>query len=368
MKKVRFMALLLVGIILISTAAMASTQGASPAPHHNPFAWMLSMMGVGLILNAESLAGITTGFKTIYNNALRAVTPQYPKIAMVLPSTTEFNTYAWMEQLAQMREWLGARDIQNISVQEYTIKNLLYELTIAVERAKLEDDQYGVYNIRFAAMARSVIMHPDQLVFPLFIAGFTTGKSYDGLTFFSTAHKSGSNKATYVLSHENYGAAKALLGATRDSKGQPFFDGTEKYTLVTGTKLETTARQILNGEFISVANGSTQTNVWKGDADYVKNPRITSDTAWFLVVTLPLKAEETGQVANREPIKIMDQMPSAFAPFIYQPRTAPEWQQQVDPNTSAMVFDEDKYLYGVRQRDNAGYGLHQLCFGSTGVG
>lgn len=48
-------------------------------------------------------------------------------------------------------------------------------------------------------------------------------------------------------------------------------------------------------------------------------------------------------------------------PFIFQERTAAEFETKFDPSKSDKVFMEDIYLYGSRRRCNAGYGLWQLA-------
>lgn len=48
-------------------------------------------------------------------------------------------------------------------------------------------------------------------------------------------------------------------------------------------------------------------------------------------------------------------------PLIFQDRTAPEFETKFDPSKSDKVFMEDVYLYGVRRRCNAGFGLWQLA-------
>ena len=50
-------------------------------------------------------------------------------------------------------------------------------------------------------------------------------------------------------------------------------------------------------------------------------------------------------------------------PLIWQERETYEFQSVTDSNDD-YVFNKDEYLYGVRARVNAGYGLWQLAFGS----
>jgi phage major head subunit gpT-like protein len=376
MKRIFSLFLIALAVLAAEPASAGQMAQHGATSIHNMPLWLLGPAVGGLIVTPGSIAGITTAFNTIFNNALRAVEPEYRKLAMIVPSTTEFSTYAWMGQLPAMREWLGDRQLQNIAEFSYTIKNKLYELSVGVPRAKIEDDQYGIFNVQFAMMGRSVTMHPDQLVFPLLEAGFTT-KGYDNVYFFATNHpiKGGtvSNKAVTVLSAPNYGAAIAAILAIKDYQGQPFYTEIPELTLVVGPALQETARQILNADFISVSGGSTQSNVWKGSAKLLVTPRIVSTTAWFLIATFPLKPKEAPQPAgagtgegSRETTE--PDLVGGLMPFIYQPRVPPEFVAKVNPQDSDIVAKTDTFEYFVRQRDNAGYGLYQLAYGSTGAG
>lgn len=305
---------------------------------------LLGFVTFGMVINASNLTALYTTFKTAFNQAFQAVTPQYTKIAMETTSTTSQEIYVWMEAFPSLREWIDERQIQNIKQQDWTIKNKEWESTIAVKRPQIADDQYGVFTPMFKFMGASAKSHPDEIVFSLLNDGFTA-KGYDGKAFFATDHAFGSNKGTAALSATSYGAALAALGRIKDAKGKPLFNGSEKLTLVTGPELEATARKILNNDYISVANGSTENNIWKGSADYVKSPKVTSATAWFIVVEF-----------------------NGLKPLVYQNRQSPEFVQKTDPNSSDHVFMQNEFLYGVYARDNAGYGLPQLAYGSNGLG
>ncbi len=92
------------------------------------------------------LRGIYVGFNTLFNRAFEGVTPLYTQIATTTPSTTDSETYAWLGDIPGMREWIGDREIQNLSASDYTIKNKDFELTVGVDRNAIEDDKIGLYN------------------------------------------------------------------------------------------------------------------------------------------------------------------------------------------------------------------------------
>jgi phage major head subunit gpT-like protein len=74
----------------------------------------------------------------------------------------------------------------------------------------------------------------------------------------------------------------------------------------------------------------------------VSNYDAGAGTAWFLLDTT-----------------------KAVKPIIFQSRREVEFIAMDDPQGSDSVFMKDKFLYGTSRRDNAGYGLWQLAYGST---
>jgi len=301
---------------------------------------------LALVINGANLLALYKNFRTIFNEAMAAAVPQWDKIAMSVPSGTAIESYNWMGAFPKMREWIGDRQISNLKAYDWTIKNKDWETTVAVPRNSIEDDQYGVFSPIIRSMGAAAVIHPDDIVFALLANGFT-GKGYDGKTFFATDHASGSNKASgggSAFSVTSYEAAIAAIRAIKDDKGNALFSGTEQLTLVVPPALEGAAKRLLNADFISVSGGSTENNIWKGSANLIVSPKLTSATAWFILVDF-----------------------MGLRPLIYQQRKEPEFVAKEDPTSSDHVFMRKEFLYGADSRDNAGYGLHQLAYGSVGA-
>ncbi|MEP9350575.1 Mu-like prophage major head subunit gpT family protein [Xanthobacter sp. KR7-225] len=139
-------------------------------------------------INAASLRSLNTSFNTAYNDGLSgAAASQWGRIATEVPSTTGENEYGWLGSFPRMREWLGDRQIQNLSTSGYRIKNRKFELTIGVARDNIEDDNIGIYAPMFRHMGESVGAEYDTSVWALLKAGFST-PCYDGQFFFDTDH------------------------------------------------------------------------------------------------------------------------------------------------------------------------------------
>ena len=292
-----------------------------------------------MIINSQNLRGIYIAFNTLFTKAFESQKPTYDRIATVVPSTTDAETYAWLGDIPGMREWVGDREIQNLYGSDYTIKNKDFELTVGVPRNSVEDDKIGLYNPSIQMLGESAAMHPDELVYGLLASGFTA-KCYDGKAFFATDHdvagKSVSNKLTDKLSADAYKTARAMMLNYKNSKGRSL--GLVPDLLVVPPALEAAARDILVADYVSGTK-----NTMQGTADIHVEPRLTSDTAWFLLAT-------------KRPIK----------PLIYQQRKKAKFVSITD-ETSPNVFMSKKFLYGADSRGNAGFGFWQMGVGSDGT-
>ena len=234
-----------------------------------------------MIITPQALRGIYTAFNTVFNKAFEGQHPTYEKVATVVPSTSESETYAWLGDIPGMREWIGEREIQNLSGSAYTIKNKDFELTVGVDRNAVEDDKIGLYNPSIQMLGESAALHPDELVYGLLANGFTE-KCYDGKAFFATDHPVGkdkaSNKGTAKLSMDAYKTARTSMMSLKNSKGRPL--ALVPDLLVVPPALEADARDILVADFI---NGTK--NTMQGTAEIHVEPRLASDSAWFLLCT-----------------------------------------------------------------------------------
>lgn len=228
-----------------------------------------------MILSEENITLAFKGFKTVYSDAYNQTPVFWEKLAMEVASGARDESYGWLGQFPQLREWLdGERVVRQLAAHGFTIVNRKFESTVEISRDDFSDDRYGVFKPMFSEMGHLARQHPDQLIFGLIAAGFTT-VCYDGQFFFDTDH--------------------AVPNPADPEGGLP----------VSKSNFETGA-----------------------------------GPAWFLFDTT-----------------------RTVKPFIWQVREKYEFQQLTDPR-NPRVFMTDNYLYGVRARVNAGYGLWQLAFAS----
>ena len=74
---------------------------------------------------------------------------------MTVPSSTKENVYPWLGTLPSMQKWAGDRIIRNLKAHKYSIENEKFEMTIAVKRDDIEDDQVGIYRPHVPATWRA---------------------------------------------------------------------------------------------------------------------------------------------------------------------------------------------------------------------
>ena len=143
-------------------------------------------------VTGANLAMLHQGFNARFRRGLIGdqAEPQWKRMAMRTESVTAEENYGWINSLPGMREWLGDRQLNQLSREKYAIVNRDFEETVTVDRNDILDDRYGIYGARFEAIGEAVRAHPDELVWPLLKDGFgdTHGLCFDGQYFFDLDH------------------------------------------------------------------------------------------------------------------------------------------------------------------------------------
>ena len=300
-----------------------------------------------MLVNASVLSAVFLNLRTDFNKAFQAAPSQWTKVAMKVPSGTSQNDYKWLSAFPKMRRWIGDKQIKNLAAFSYTIVNNDWEVTIEVDRNHIEDDTLGIYGPQAQMAGFSAAQLPDEIVFALLDGAFSN-LCYDGKAFCADDHPVGTsvvdNKGTAALQADtlahaaaSYGAARIALRKMKDDEGRPL--DVDPNLLVVPPALGDTAQILLTAERFG-----DDPNPYRGTAEVVVSPRLTSDTAWFLLDT-------------RKPVK----------PLIYQERKAPVFVQQTGMDNDD-VFNRRVFKYGAEARAAGGYGFWQLAYGSTGAG
>lgn len=171
------------------------------------------------IITAPLLAALRTGLKKTFQEAFTSARAAsfYGDVATTVPSSTASETYGWLGDFPDLREWVGERVVKDMKESGYQIQNKDWESTVGVKRPHIEDDNLGIYTPMVQSMGHAAARHPDRLIAQLMKAGAST-TCYDGQYFFDTDHPVYAN-------HDGTGAASTVSNydAGTDGNGTPWF-------------------------------------------------------------------------------------------------------------------------------------------------
>lgn len=173
-------------------------------------------------LTYERVVDLSTKINIMFQKGLTEYVPMYSKIAPTFDSNGRANTYP-LGRLPAVKEWLDdtEREIMKLEEAHYTLVNRKFEATLTIDREDIEDDQTSFYESQSEFLGKEAAQHPDHLCAELILNGFTeNGKCYDGMPFFSNAHKWGNSDKT--LSNFQDGTSEPWL-LVDSSKSVPAF-------------------------------------------------------------------------------------------------------------------------------------------------
>ena len=140
-----------------------------------------------MIINSQNLRTLGIGFKATFQNALKGSASTWATIATQVDATTKQQEYGWLRSLPRIREWIGDRQINNLGVYDYVIKEKPWEGTLEVDRDDIETDNLGLYGPRIQMLGDAASSHYDELLWPALNLGWGNF-CYDGQFFFDTDH------------------------------------------------------------------------------------------------------------------------------------------------------------------------------------
>lgn len=271
------------------------------------------------------------------------------KLATVVPSNSDGETYAWLGESPTMSEFVDTRQIKGFSDTTYTITNKTWEATMAVLRSELEDDNTGSIRLRVQQLAQKARRHVNKLLVDALING-TTDLCYDGTAYFGNSHTArgeqssaqdnllaGSGTTVAALKTDVQAAMAAMMNFV-DERGEPFWEdfNPSEFVAVVPPGIFHNFREAIEATVIS-----NTTNTMSGSIGQVlPAARLSDADDWYLLYT--------GGVVR---------------PLIFQDRMGMEFTALEGDTETA--FKNERYLYGVRARYNVGYGFWQFGVKTT---
>lgn len=202
-------------------------------------------------ISADALRALYTAVQLNFNQGRDMYTPLWQRLATLVNSTTAQEDYAWLGEFSRLREWIGDRQVNRMKVHNYSLKNKKFEGTEGIKAEYIEDDTYGVLMPKFQDMGYAAATHPDELIFALLAAGFTS-PCYDGQFFFDTDHPVGEEGSEVSVANMAAGGAGApwfLLDTRRPLKPM-IFQRRRDYRLQAKTDAGTSDHVFMSDEYL----------------------------------------------------------------------------------------------------------------------
>jgi len=304
-----------------------------------------------MIQDADILKGVFEGFRALYDKQFALAPPfNFAPYVVDVPATTYLMNYDWLTDIPAMKPWVGNKKLRDsISAHVYTVKSIMYEATLVVEKRDIETDQLGIYTPQVAMLSEEAKNHRLRLFAECMEANANT---FDGVGLFSTAHPKDRTDPAGASTYSNWGSGALSLTALQtartqmrkltDAEGRLL--GIMPDTLMVPVDLEDLANRLVyttgpNQSFPgSAINDINPIQRW--GMGVVTNPYLSDANNWYLI--------DTGK-----PIK----------PYIYQHRVDPHLVPLIDPS-SEPVFMRNQFLYSVEADYTFVPGFPQVIYGS----
>lgn len=264
-------------------------------------------------------------------------------LAMRTRSKAKTVEYNFLLAFDELREWIGERQIANLSVETFTIPNVKYESSLVVDRVDVESDSLGLYAPAIAERVQGYFRKRRSIFSDLLVNGATSGNnSYDGVSFFNASHPSDGNGASQsnfdtstALTGANYDAAVQQMELLVDHRGNPMDILPD--TLIVGSALRATVRDLFQISTINQDNRAGLNPYFGSVANIIVEPLITGSN-WYLF--------DTSHGLNS---------------LILQDADDFELQTLASIDDEFVIMN-DGFFYGTRSRFGAGYGMWQLAY------
>jgi phage major head subunit gpT-like protein len=309
-----------------------------------------------------TLQALYTKYSQQFQAAFLKQEIMWPKIATQVSSDSESETHVFMDRIPQLRKWIGDRVVQNAVLRSYVVPNDAFELTMGLDRFKIEDNKLNAFEPTVRMMAEQSKKWPDTLFFDSVSGILATGATasqiatgYDGLPFFSTAHPvnmsdpASATQSNYsanglALTPANYKTVRQTMRNYKGADGLPL--KVNPNLLIVDPSNEAAGIQILKEEWIAPvgavgagAAGVLQRNPFFGTADLLVVDDLGGDAGtWYLCDTR-----------------------SSIKPFIFQLRQAAKFAMLTDPK-DPKNFQAHQFQYGVEVRGQAAFGPWFLAY------
>lgn len=251
-------------------------------------------------INAANLDSMFLDFNGAFQDGLGNVpNMDFMTVVSEFGSRTLKNFYPWLKKTQRFKEWLGARQFEDVISEKFVVKNKDWEDSIRMSERELNDDLHETYLPIATQMGEAWqelrLELPTNVIVDNFIC-------FDGLPIIDDAHKYGQftidNKVATPLSAGAIEAADIAASTFFFENGRP--TATQWTQLVVGPALEKRAWDIFKNQLASNDAGggdSVALENYFSSADHKKpivvNPYLTANAGanqdvdatffWYLI-------------------------------------------------------------------------------------
>ena len=293
-------------------------------------------------INRKNMDFLFKSFSMNFASGIESVPDTWQKFCGSIQSGAAANVYPFLEQFGGMREWIGERQLKNVSTRKIEVVNRDFEDTVVIPRNDIEDDQYGIYATLIAQMG----CNAGKIWQDLAIEALLSNPAWSDDTAFFTADRVYGdfpivNNSKEELSAETYAAARKSMMEYRGHNGRNL--GIIPNLLIVGPKNEAAAFAILKDrlQLRELASGVGATdNPWNGSAELLVLPELSGDAEdlWFLTATNGI-----------------------LKPLFVQQRKQPALLT-LDSENDENVFCRKEYIYGTDARGEAFLAFPHLIY------
>lgn len=281
--------------------------------------------------------------------------PVWRQFGMEVPSSSKSTLHAWLSDEAQVREWKGARVLNEMGTLSWEVFNRDWELSWKFKDQQIKDDLAGIVALaiqRARGYAAKWVRHEDSLMATIVQSGVSK-PCYDGQNFFSASHPndplgivSGTFQNYYTakpLNHANLMFGLQKFQSIKLPDGSPWIGPGSKIKLVHEVSNIFNVKQLVKNGWLTPATAfalsgtsGPSENPLVGAADPVLNQYMNNENGvWYLA------AEVDG-----------------LSPLMLQRRQDVE-SDEIGPG-SQLFFEHKEYRIGQDARHDGSYTHPQL--------
>lgn len=250
--------------------------------------------------NRANMNTLFTTFNMSYQKGFNQAPAKHKAFTMEFPSSTSIQSYPFLNLFGGMKEWLSARQLNNIKSEKVEVSNKTFEDSVSIKREEIEDDQFGLYSPIFEQLGYNAEILWQELAIKALL---DNGNWLDGKPYFDATRKYGTNdvinKTALALSEASFDEAYTTMMTYKGHNGKILANVPS--LLVVPPQLRKTALNIVKNGFAYDAVDKVQLeNMNKGICDVlVLESLAVAPKNWYLMNSSGIIKPVANQVRKR---------------------------------------------------------------------